>query len=102
MALTGTQKKGNETEPGDEDDLEGEKEARKVSDLGPPGFYEADLDKYYKKFDLCLKERTEFKKKMKDQMSFTNQEWNRNVEKQGTSQGLARSKQVTKYVNGKC
>jgi len=66
-----------------EDELD--KTARGADDAGPPGFYDADLKKYYKKFDKSLKERADFKLQMKDSMTFTNLDWNQNVETQGTS-----------------
>lgn len=37
---------------------------------GPPGFYEEDVERYYKKFDESLRERKDFKQRMKGVMSF--------------------------------
>ena len=62
------------------DDEEEATDNRRDINAGPPGFYDADLTNYYNKFDKSLKERSEFKNRMKDKMSFTNTEWNLNTE----------------------
>ena len=52
----------------EEDELDDKQ--RKLEQLGPPNFYEADLDRYYKKFDKSLQERKEFKHRLRNKMSF--------------------------------
>ncbi len=69
---------------GDEDEATNDK---KIIDAGPPGFYEADLTNYYNKFEVSLKERSDFKHRMRDKMSFTNTDWNRNCESLATTNG---------------
>jgi len=81
------------------EDEEAERRHRMES-VGPPGFYDEDLKKYYSKFDKSFEERQEYKERMRHMLSFTNSDWNRNVESQGTSHGQRRSKQVVKMVNG--
>ena len=44
----------------DNDDLV-EHEAKDYTNVGPPGFYEDDIQKYYAKFDESRRERHEFK-----------------------------------------
>ena len=91
----------SEAEIVDSDAEEGEVESKKQRiDLGPPGFYDEDVAKYYKKFDHTVKERENFKKRMHHKMSFSNKEWNQNVESQASGVGHRRSKQVIKVVNG--
>ena len=68
--------------------------------MGPPGFYDEDLERYYKKFDSSLRSRKEFKTRMRDKMSFSNTDWNRNVESLSTATGNRRSKQVIRIQNG--
>ena len=68
--------------------------------IGPPGFYDADIEKYYAKFEGSRKARQEFKQRMKGKMSFTDTNWNSNVVETGTTHGNRKSKQVVKVVNG--
>ena len=90
-------KDGGVTDVDDEDDAN--KKGRDA-DMGPPGFYEDDLNKYYSKFEKSLAERREFKHRMRDKMSFTNTDWNRNCDSLSTTNGNRKSKQVIKVVNG--
>ena len=78
------------TDIDEDEDPYGKKRAN--LDLGPPGFYDADLEKYYGKFDKSLAERREFKHRMRDKMSFSNTDWNRNVDSLSTTNGHRRSK----------
>ena len=87
---------GGQTE-GEDDEAS---DVRRNYDLGPPGFYDADLTNYYSKFDVSLKERKEFKHRMRDKMSFTNQDWNRNCELLSTSNGHRKSKQIIRTKGG--
>lgn len=41
---------------GDEDEVK-----LRGADLGPPGFYDNDVDRYFAKFDKSIKERNEYK-----------------------------------------
>ena len=75
----------------DNDDLV-EHEAKDYTNVGPPGFYEDDIQKYYAKFDESRRERHEFKQRMKGKTSFGNSEWNTNVQVPGTSHGHRKSK----------
>ena len=36
------------------------------ADLGPPGFYDNDVERYFAKFDHSIKERNDYKKRMHD------------------------------------
>ena len=85
----------------DELDEEGADETEKnVEEKGPPGFYEEDLEKYYRKFEASRNARNEFKQRMKGKIIFTDTKLNHNVERSGTSHGSRPSKQVIKVVNG--
>ena len=83
----------------DNDDLV-EHEAKDYSNVGPPGFYEADIEKYYAKFDASRRERHDFKQRMKGKITFGNSEWNSNVQAPGTSHGHRKSKQAFNAFNG--
>ena len=84
-----TLKPGNKKAAGeDELDEAGADETEKnVEEKGPPGFYEEDLEKYYKKFEASRNARNEFKQRMKDKIIFTDTKFNHNVERSGTTHG---------------
>lgn len=98
----------------EECETEAEKKQRLLESAGPPCFYEADIEKYKMKFDKSLQKRDQFKRRMKDKMSFTDLQWNNNIMKHpettpetadeiGTnpSHGLhRRSKQIYKVAKG--
>ena len=70
----------------DELDEAGADETEKnVEEKGPPGFYEADLEKYYKKFEASRSARNDFKKRMQGKIIFSDTKFNHNVERSGTS-----------------
>ena len=86
MAVQKPGEKKKDGQAPDEDD-QTDKERSNKEYLGPPGFYDADLEKYYRKFEGSRKARQDFKKRMQDKMSFTNSDWNSNVERLGTTHG---------------
>ena len=94
----GMTKSKNQEEEGDQTDKDDKLNGSES--LGPPGFYENDLQKYYAKFEGSRKARNDFKQRMKGKMAFTDTDWNQNVEKLGTSHGHRKNKQVVKVVNG--
>ena len=60
-------------------ETEVEKRQRRLKNAKPPSFYEADIEKYYKKFDSSLKQRSDFKLRMKEKMIFKDIQWNSNI-----------------------
>ena len=60
----------------DDEADEGADTEKNYEDKGPPGFYENDLEKYYKKFEASRNTRHEFKQRMKGKMIFTDTKWN--------------------------
>jgi len=91
-------KKGDEGNVTEVDDEEVDRQ-RRLDQMGPPNFYDADLERYYKKFDKSLKERQEFKHRLRGKMSFTDNDWNHNVDTSG-ARVQRNSKQVMIQKNG--
>ena len=100
----------------DEEDSEAQKKQRRMENAGPPSFYEADIERYKRKFDGSIKLRHQFKSRMKDAMNFTDSDWNQNVQiteyntfsQDASADGLTmggrhrRSKQMFKSSGGTC
>ena len=74
----GNKKIDQDDEKMSEDEQLEQKKVQKAK-LGPPGFYEADLTRYLKKFEKTVQNRQEFKHRMRHKMNFTDTSWNDNV-----------------------